>query len=114
MVKRQPLSVSNVAESTAYYVFNVGEEEGYVIVSGDDHAPQVLGYAPKGTFDESTLPANMKDWLEGYVEQICWLQQTDGAFSQPRWAVSRPAVAPLLKTKWNQRDPYTGMSLYRG
>ncbi len=114
MVKRQPLSVSNVAESTAYYVFNVGEEEGYVIVSGDDHAPQVLGYAPKGTFDESTLPANMKDWLEGYVEQIGWLQQTDGAYSQPRRAVSRPAVAPLLKTKWNQRDPYNQECPYIG
>ena len=35
-----------VAEAQdAFYVFNIGSDGGYVIVSGDDRMPDVLGYS---------------------------------------------------------------------
>ena len=39
-----------------YYVFNVGQNEGFIIVSGDDRAETVLGYSDKGSFDADQLP----------------------------------------------------------
>jgi hypothetical protein len=37
-------------------VFNIGTNEGFVIVSGDDRTPAVLGYSDKGSFDMDRLP----------------------------------------------------------
>ena len=39
-----------------YYVFNKGNQEGYVVMSGDDMAAAVLGYADKGSFDPANIP----------------------------------------------------------
>ena len=52
--KRGPLTMPETAMSKArrrsqqvpdyYYVFNVGQDQGYVIVSGDDRTEPILGY----------------------------------------------------------------------
>ena len=45
---------------TAYYVFNVEQGKGYVVVSGDDRTVPILGYAETGAFDVDEIPENMK------------------------------------------------------
>ena len=35
----------------ALYVFNVDEQNGFVIVAADDRARSILGYATSGSFD---------------------------------------------------------------
>ncbi len=57
-------------ETAAYYVFNSSDNEGFVIVSGDDQTEQVLGYSMNGVFDEDNMPENLREWLQGYAEQI--------------------------------------------
>ena len=52
------------------YIFNRGNDQGFVIISGDDCMPYVLGYTEKGDFDPQTLPPAMLDWLEGYSRMI--------------------------------------------
>ena len=47
-----------------YYVFNNGQDGGFVIVSGDDIAPKVIGYSYTGTFEEANVPDNIKAWLD--------------------------------------------------
>ena len=42
-----------------YYVFNAGNDNGYVIISGDDRTESVLGYVDKGSFDPNNIPENM-------------------------------------------------------
>ena len=42
-----------------YYVFNEGQDQGYVIVSGDDRTVPILGYSYHGTFDVDKIPCNM-------------------------------------------------------
>ncbi len=47
-------------EQPLVYVFNIGDEDGYVIASGDDRAPQVLCIMDQGSFaedEELTDPA---------------------------------------------------------
>lgn len=44
--------VSN-SHDQAYYVFNVGSGDGFVIVSADDSTMPILGYCDHGSFDDA-------------------------------------------------------------
>lgn len=95
----------------AYHVFNVGQGEGFVVVSGSDCAPCVLGYSNEGTFDASNLPDNMKAWLQGYADQVAWLeshggQQTEAQVNSRRAGGVKASIAPMIETKWDQDNPY--------
>lgn len=94
----------------SYHVFNLGSNDGFVIVSGDDCADDILGYADNGTFDAENMPDNLKAWLQGYAEQIALLKAGSAKVSKSRAATrgseSWSKISPLLKSKWNQNDPY--------
>ena len=95
-----------------YYVFNVGENQGFVIISGDDRTPAVLGYADKGSFDVENMPDNMRGWLEGYAEQIKYVQQYNVTSVASRRA-SRKAVAPFITSHWDQRSPFSDACAFK-
>lgn len=88
-----------------YYVFNIGDGNGFVIASGDDCAYEILGYADKGTFDADNLPDGLQYMLDCYAEQI-----ENGSKSpktaKPKLGSTYPAVDPLLTTEWGQEEPY--------
>ena len=105
MARRQPLLQTPVA-AAAYYVFNVGQAGGFVMVSGDDRTPAILGYADSGTFDADQLPSHVRAWFDGYADQLSYLEQTDGRYEALRLADDRAAVSPLLTSRWNQGAPY--------
>ena len=88
-----------------YYVFNAGQNEGFVIISGDDRTEAVLGYAEQGTFDVDNLPPALADLLNHYAEQIEDIR--NGAPVQTRRA-SHLKVPEFMTVKWNQTDPYNG------
>lgn len=91
-----------------YYVFNAGENNGFVIVSGDDRADEILGYATKGNFDNSNVPINMQGWLQSYSEQIKSLNDDAGTLRMIKPA-SKTAVAPLITTQWGQSRPFNNL-----
>lgn len=88
-----------------YYVFNVENNGGFVIVSADDRTEAILGYADSGNLDMSDLPANLKTWLGGYDLAI---KSMDGsqAYRVSRRAIAHEAIAPLLSSQWGQFAPY--------
>ena len=90
--------------SALYYVFNA-DDEGFVIVSGDKRTMPILGYAPKGIFEEESIPENLKVWLEGYAEQ---LRQLDGNsyVTDEEGPNDWDIVNPMIITRWNQDYPY--------
>ena len=92
-------------EKEALYIFNLGNKEGYVVASGDDCAPAVLGYSTTGEYDAEKAPENMKAWLEEYKNQIEFMQR-NGIVSVREASTDYPAIKPLLTTKWDQGDPY--------
>ena len=90
-----------------YYVFNRGENQGYVIVSGDDKTLPVLGYTDEGEFDYTKLPDNMRFWLEGYEQELLYLSEHPEAMpDKPKYAPVHDAISPMVTTRWNQGDPY--------
>lgn len=97
----------------AVYVFNVGEQDGFVIVSGDDRSRSILGYADRGAYDAATVPAALNEMLTIYARQIELLAQSSSSASSasashaPRRISGQMAdVAPLLTTTWDQGTPY--------
>ena len=98
---------TTLAAQESYYVFNVGEQDGFIVVSGDDRTPAILGYAEEGAFDANSIPENMKAWLQGYADQMAYMAANRNRAAA---AVSEhQAIAPLLRTLWNQGDPYNNM-----
>ena len=61
--------------SPAVYIFNAADN-GYLVVSADDNATPLLGYADKGNFDIAQMPPQMKWWLGEYAAQIASAKQT--------------------------------------
>ena len=102
------------ANTAAYYVFNVGNNQGWVIVSGDDSTNPILGFSDEGYFDENKIPANMKAWLDEYALQLTQLDevapsQLNEVLAAPRATNvvdTRNSIAPMLTTKWDQATPY--------
>ena len=90
------------------YVFNVGEGQGYVIAGADDRIPAVLGYSDQGALDPDDMPVNMQAWLEGYNDQMEYLDRHPEA-AAPRRTVSGTSIDPLLISKWGQGNPYNSM-----
>lgn len=99
------------------YIFS--GEHSFVILSADDRAMPVLAYALDRPFDTEDMPVNMLAWLQGYENEIRFLEEhgveasasvkeawstlAEGALWQP---VNRSEVLPLIATKWGQHAPF--------
>lgn len=96
---------SDASNEVPYYVFNIGDDNGFVIASGDDCAYEILGYCKEGHFDTENIPDGMKYMLDFYAEQIDYGSKRPKA-GQPKSSPSYPAVEPMLTTTWSQNEPY--------
>ena len=108
-------------EATKIYAFNI-EGGGFVIASGDQRTLPVLGYSTTGSIDWERMPENMRSWLKSYDKAIATLDgRTDFEDGEQTVTLSygqgattartsrraeRVAVEPLVKTHWNQNEPY--------
>ena len=104
-------SLRLVKSEPCYYVFNIGSRDGFVIVSGDDCAPEILGYADSGEVNPQNMPENMKAWLQGYADQIEWMKEKGYAPAKAKTAKKavKAEIAPLVQTHWNQTPPYNNL-----
>ena len=92
--------------SAHYYVFNAEGDKGFVVVSGDDRTPAILGYADEGFIDETNMPDGLYALLEGYAEQMTKITDSAPAVSRRAVGTARRPVSPLIRTMWNQGNPY--------
>lgn len=100
---RLSFTAETAAGTPAAYVFTT-RADGFLVVSADDEVTALLGY---GTAAETgtTLPPQLKWWLDGYAAQIAEAR-TCRYVSIPRKAASRQAIAPMVATRWNQDAPF--------
>lgn len=93
-----------------YYVFD-RSEGGCVFVADDDAIGHtILGYTDQGNFDAENLPAGLRDWLD----QVAVLMDAvhEGKIAREKLPVRKAhqaVVEPLIKTTWNQREPYNNL-----
>jgi len=102
--------LSTPTGQAALYVFNIGERDGFVIVSGDDRARPILGYADSGTFEADNIPTALREMMAIYARQIDMLGQTEAVeaarTTERRISGTVTDVTPLLTTAWDQGTPY--------
>lgn len=108
------LSVASATgEAPAYYVFNDASRAGYVIVSGDDALPAVVGYSDRGQIDMNNLPIQLRALLGLYTQHVEAVRASGAAplrAAQSPLSYANDVVAPLVKTEWNQSAPYNDLS----
>lgn len=110
---RPSLAYTQVTQSgsPAAYVFNYAGGRGYMILAGDDVAMPVLGYNEQGNINADALPPQLEWWLQEYARQI---EYAAAHGAMPVSSSARPAgpevaaIAPLIKTHWDQGEPYNG------
>lgn len=96
-------------EKACIYIFNKGDNGGYIVAPADDAFPAIIGFGDSGNFEIQTIPYAMKCFLEDYAKEIDFIaknaeeEMSRTAFSDPGWA----PISPLLKSKWDQGLPYS-------
>ena len=96
---------ASVAKPTAvdYYIFN--SAKSYVVISGDDLAPQILMYGEEGCLDINNIPPAMQWLLNKYKYQIDGIKAgTLAPVKAPRRATV--AIPPMVTANWDQNEPY--------
>ena len=95
-------SVAN-PKAVDYYIFNA--DKAYVVVSGDDQAPEILMYGEEGQIDLNDIPPAMQWLLNKYKYQIDGLK---AGTMKPNGYTPKAttAVAPLTNANWDQSTPY--------
>ena len=96
---------ASVAKPAAvdYYIFN--SDRSYVVIAGDDQAPEILMYGEEGTIDMNNIPPAMQWLLNKYKYQIDGIKAgTLVPTKAPKTATV--AVAPLVTANWDQTAPY--------
>ena len=104
-----PRKVGALDQNPAFYVFNNGDDEGFVIVSGDDRTEPILGYSETGYFDMDLLNENVGSIVGEYARQMEYLDQVALEDSKGIMRTQTPTtspVLPLLTTKWKQTSPF--------
>lgn len=108
-IRRSQPKEQQTSATSYYYVFNASGDNGFVIVSGDDRTPQILGYSDAGSLDVNAMPENIKSFLQSYADGIKYLDEK-GISAKQNVALSKSgtthSIAPLLQSEWNQSSPY--------
>ncbi len=104
-VQKTPVMTVGEASAPALYVFDQGNE-GYLVVSADDVAAPILGYSTTGTFDPNNIPENMRWWLGQYKLEIEAAAKASAQSYYRAAEDTRQPIEPLIKTTWNQGEPY--------
>lgn len=92
----------------AVYIFDRPASSGYLIVSADDTATPLLGYADSGSFDANNMPPQLEWWLSEYASQIDYAS-ANGIKNTYAPIANKKEIAPLVETKWNQGTPYNNL-----
>ena len=91
------IKIKKLMDKAGYCVYG-SDQSGFVVVSRNDFQMPVLGYS-SSKFDSNNMPCGMKWWLDA----------VDIAANTHNNVAARAGytvVEPLLKTKWDQIDPY--------
>lgn len=108
-------------QDATFYVFNLTDADGFVVVSGDDDVYPILGYGTQYSFQKDPMPANLRGWFESYQRQINRVRETKplvsedvtDAWRQLRQGTMQLKAGGVLLTTvlWDQMTPYNDLCL---
>ena len=89
-----------------YYLFTPEDDNGFIIVSGEDKLSPIVGYSTGNTNGE--MPPALVAWLEEYSTFVDDVRSGEIELPQTK-AATGPRIEPMLKTSWNQSTPYNNL-----
>ena len=102
--------VLSETDGTQLYMYDIGSNEGYVVVSASEQTPEVLAYSDRGSISATHLPDAMRTLLMAYAAEI---RATQSSPSSAKTAAAAPKpttpVEPLVGCQWNQLAPYNNL-----
>lgn len=116
--RRLPMRRVALAEEAQYYVYANADGNGWVMVAANDVVQPILAYSDEGEFRTDKMPTNVTHWLKGYNKQIKYAEENNVEATeevQNEWKALRRGVrkakasvvvSPLIKTLWDQDEPY--------
>ena len=96
----------------ALYVFSNSSDGSYIVVSADDLALPLLGYADAGSFNDSPLSPAFEWWMNEYASQIEYARANNLPSSEAQEMIlrrdreSRSPITPMIRTNWDQVPPF--------
>ncbi len=106
---KAPRKANSKDANPYYYIYNVGNDNGFVIVSGDDRTEKILGYVDSGNFDEENVPAPLNEWLRGYereIESLSTIELSTSSLKRKVIEKTKKAIPPMTTSKWASGYPY--------
>ena len=115
------VSVAADRDATDYYVFNVSNGEGFVVIAGDDRVRPILAYSTTGKYNPSDVADGFQYTLDGFREEIQYVREhnlsatpdivaewksVNETGSLNRGGQTRAVVEPLCHSIWNQNYPW--------
>ncbi len=102
--------------SSDYYILNIKNEGGYVIVSGDNRFRDVLGYGTVGNIDVDNMPDGLQYLLSSLSQEMQAAKayydangiETVESEGNLLTNLGYASVAPLINTHWHQAAPLNG------
>ncbi len=113
-----------VDKSSHLYVFNINQDQGYVLVSSNYAVKPILAYSFEGEFNVGNIAPGQQMFLDYYNESVNFaiennllpegkaMEQWNELLSyRPGDAYKQKTTVPSLlgPIKWNQNSPYNGM-----
>ena len=92
-----------------YYIYTARDNNGFVIVSGDDALPSIVGYSTEYIGENKEMPAVLIEWLNEYSLYVDEVRAGNTAPAQRSAKAGKTAIAPMLQTSWDQTAPYNNL-----
>lgn len=102
-------------QENALYVFNT-PQKGFVIVSAEEDARDVLGYSENNSFDANNVPPALIFWMQMYADEIAAYKAAEMAGTltntkQSEEEYNYTPVEPILgDVKWGQSAPFNDLA----
>lgn len=111
-LRRSATRTTATADTLApLYFIERGHDEGFVIVSGDDCLPEIIGYTERGCYVEEDMPPAFNDLMRGFAQIIEEAQAAGAPARTPAKApAGRVAIKPLIQSHWHQTAPYNDLA----
>ena len=95
------------ATAPDYYAFNIGDNQGYILIAGDDNVASVLGWTTEGRFQVDSLPSNLQAHLRHLQNEIAaGRKQPLGLTAEPVTKATSEQEVVLNTARWGQDLPY--------
>ncbi len=114
-VSLKPVFTAGTESNPLYYVFNLANNSGFVMVSGENTTSPVLGYSFEGAYPVKNMPDGMKWMLSGIEREIKNAPSVSSTMAVSdlrkvaRKSAEKADKKELNTPSWSQEGPFNAM-----